>query len=395
MPVSCPHVMLIAGEPSGDLLGARLMAALRSETGGRVSFSGVGGDNMAGEGLHSLFPMEDLSVMGFAEIVPRLALLLRRIRETATAAVESTPTVLVTIDSPGFNLRVASRLKGKGIPLIHYVAPQVWAWRPGRARKIAQTLDHMLALLPFEPPFFESEGLSCEFVGHSVIEESLSEDDRIAQGKSFRAYHNIPQDVHLLTALPGSRRSEIDRLLPIFGKTIARLKSQLPKLEIVVPTLPQIETSVRRGVNKWITPAIVVVGTEDKRKAFAAADAALAASGTVSLELAAARVPTIIAYKVHPISAWIGRQLIKAPWFSLTNIILNREVVPELMQEDCRAELLAPEVYRLLVDAEARDAQTLGAEEALKQLGLGDEMLPSRRAARAILVSIGHRALDD
>lgn len=163
----------------------------------------------------------------------------------------------------------------------------------------------------------------------------------------------------------------------------------------MVPTLPQIETSVRRGVNKWITPAIVVVGTEDKRKAFAAADAALAASGTVSLELAAARVPTIIAYKVHPISAWIGRQLIKAPWFSLTNIILNREVVPELMQEDCRAELLAPEVYRLLVDAEARDAQTLGAEEALKQLGLGDEMLPSRRAARAILVSIGHRALDD
>ena len=368
------------------------MAALKSETGGKVRFSGVGGDNMAEEGLQSLFPMEELSIMGFAEVLPRLPNLLRRIGETANAAIQASPNAVVSIDSPGFCLRVVRRLKGQGFPLIHYVAPQIWAWRPGRARKIADTLDYLLALLPFEPPHFEKVGLTCDFVGHSVVEESLSKADRLSLGQEFRVNHGFSSDSPLLTVLPGSRRSEVDRLLPVFGETVETLTTLVPGLQIVVPTLVQIETIVRQGVEKWHTPATVVTGADPKRGAFAAADAALAASGTVSLELAAARVPTVIAYKLNPISAWIGRRVIQVPWISLTNIILNRSLVPEFIQEECQPEILAPEVLRVLTDSSTRTEQEKGAEEVLTKLGLHEEAPPSLRAARAILAEIASRS---
>jgi lipid-A-disaccharide synthase len=391
MPAAPLHIMLVAGEPSGDALGARLMASLRAETVGEIRFSGVGGQNMTGEGLESLFPLEDLSVMGIAEVLPRLPLLLRRIRETAAAATTTKPDALVTVDSPGFTLRVAGRLKGQGIPLIHYVAPQVWAWRPGRAKHIAQVFDRLLALLPFEPPLFEAVGLPCDFVGHSVVEEALPETEAGQRGSAFRAEHGISGNSPLLAVLPGSRRSEIERLLPVFGETVERLAERHPNLHVVVPTLRQIEGIVREAVREWHSKVTVVATSEERGRAFAAADAALAASGTVSLELAAARVPTVIAYRMNPISAWIGRRVIRVPWISLSNIILERPLIPELFQQACRPEVLEAEVHRILTDQAVRSDQQAGADEVMKALGLGQGMAPSRRAAQAVLAAIGHR----
>jgi len=384
--------MLIAGEPSGDVLGARLISALNKELDGAVKFSGVGGENMVAQGLRSLFPMEELSVMGFAEVVPRIPMLLRRIRETVRAVISAKPDVLVTIDSPGFALRVAGRLKGQGIPLVHYVAPQVWAWRPGRAKKIARTFDRLLALLPFEPPYFEREGLTCDFVGHSVIEDVMDVEEARKRRNDFRKAHGIAADGPLLVVLPGSRKSEVDRMLAIFLEAANQASRRIPGLHVVVPTLPQIEERVRGGVQGAKIPITVVATHDEKLSAFAAADGALAASGTVSLELAAAQVPTLIAYKLNPISAWIGRRVIQVPWITLTNIILNQPLIPEEIQENCRPDRLAEGIYSLLKDEKMRAEQRLGSNEVLRKLGLGDDRQPSYRAARAVISVIASRS---
>jgi lipid-A-disaccharide synthase len=380
--------MLAAGEPSGDALGARLIKALREEEGTHILFSGIGGRRMAEAGFKSLFPMEDLSVMGFAEVLPRAFLLKRRIRETANAALTGKPDALVTIDSPGFALRVAGRLKGQGIPLIHYVAPQVWAWRPGRAKRIAKVFDRVLALLPFEAPYFENEGLPCDFVGHSVVEGVLARGQRQERARDFRARHGIDPDRPVVLLLPGSRKSEVGRLHPIFCETAVRLRERVPELQIVLLTLPHVEEQVRDGVEKLRVPALVVASEEEKFSAFAAANAALAASGTVSLELAAAGVPTVVAYKVNPVSAWIGRRIIQVPWITLINIILDKALVPEFIQRDCRPDRLSDELYALLTDQALRDQQLDGAAEVMRRLGHGQEVVPSRTAARAILAAI-------
>ncbi len=373
-------IFLVAGEPSGDVLGARLMRALKEETGGRVRFAGVGGPRMAAEGLDSLFPMSDLTVMGLAEVLPRLPRLIRRIRQTARTAREMRPAAVVTIDAPDFSFRVAKRLKGAGIPLVHYVAPTVWAWRPGRARKIARILDHLLVLLPFEPPYFEREGLSCDFVGHPVIESGADKGD----GEAFRRSHGIDPEAPVVCVLPGSRHSETSRLLPVFSETLRRLAETNPAVQVVVPAAPSVAGEVAAAAAAWPFPALVILDEAEKYAAFAAADAALAASGTVSLELALAGTPTVIAYRLSPLTAWIGRRLIRVRFVSLANIVLDREVVPEFLQERCRPDLLAPALGGLLNDPEVRQRQIDGAREAVAQLG-GDGPLPSRRAARAVL----------
>jgi lipid-A-disaccharide synthase len=380
--VSTPLIFMIAGEPSGDALGARLMGALRRETNGMVRFAGIGGERMTAEGLESLFPMEELAVMGLAEVLPRILKVLRRVRETVARIRAVKPAAVVSIDATSFCFRVERQLKGEGIPLIHYVAPMVWAWRPWRARQIAGFLDHLLTLLPFEASYFERAGLPATFVGHSVVEEPAEKGD----GATFRARHGIPADAPVLAVLPGSRRGEVRRLLPIFEATLERLRAAFPGLHVVVPTVGTVAADVAAAAARWPLPAVVIRGVAEKYDAFAAADAALAASGTISLELALAHCPMVIAYKVNAITAWIVRHfMIRVRFVTVVNLLFDRAIVPELLQERCRPELLAETVAALLRDPAARAAQIEGSAAALRELGQGSGPPPSARAARAIL----------
>lgn len=376
-----PLVFVVAGEHSGDSLGASVMAALSSKLDGRVRYAGVGGPGMQAAGLETLFPMEDLAVMGVFEILPRLPLLLNRIKYTTDEVERLKPAVLLTIDAPDFCFRVIKRLKARGVqlPVVHFVAPSVWAWRPGRAKKVAKFLDHLLCLLPFEPPYFEREGLKATFVGHPVVSSAIGNGD----GPSFRARHGIDAEAPLLCVLPGSRSGEVARLLPVFGETVAKLATQFPGLHVVMPAVPHLESRVLAATRAWPV-STVVVGANQKADAFAAADAALAASGTVALELAMAALPNVIAYKVHPLTAFLAKHLLTTRFANLINIILDREAVPELIQENCTPDNLAREVARLLDNPHARDLQRAAAFEALKQLGFGGAP-PGERAAEVVL----------
>lgn len=381
-----PLIFLVAAEASADGLGARLMRALKEETGGRVRFAGVGGPAMAGEGLASLVPFGELNIMGIVEIVPHIARVLRRVRETIAAAKAMQPDAVVTIDAPAFSFRVQRKLKGSGSLLVHYVAPTVWAWRPRRARMIADFLDHLLCILPFELPYFEAVGLPASFVGHSVVEQ----DGVVPDGGDFRARHGFG-DAPLLCVLPGSRIGEVSRLLPVFGETVRRLVAERPSLRIVVPTMASVAPLVKAAIAGWPGNPVVVESIEEKHHAFAAATAALAASGTVNLELAVAGVPFAIAYRVSRLSYVIGRMMVKVPSIVMTNILLKRNVIAEFLQGNCRPELIAAEVGRLLDDPAARQAQTEASAEAARLLGRGG-LPPSTRAAKILLDLVGRRA---
>ncbi|MEE8546418.1 MAG: lipid-A-disaccharide synthase [Alphaproteobacteria bacterium] len=374
------RIMVVAGEPSGDMLGGRLMAELTALSGGAVEFVGVGGEAMRAQGLESLFPIEELSVMGFAEVVPSLPRLWRRIRETVALALELRPDALVTIDTPAFSLRVAKRLAGAGIPLVHYVAPSVWAWRPGRARAIARFLDHLLALMPFEPPYFEKVGLPCSYVGHPAIEFGADRGD----GPGFRARHRVPGEARLLLLLPGSRRTETARHLPLFERTLSRLRGRFGELRAVIPTVSAVADEVAATTARWRPAPLVVRGEAERWDAFAAADGALAVSGTVSLELALARVPTVVTYKTGILTSLVAGLLVRTKYVSPPNLILDRAVIPELLLAQARPQRLAEAVSQILVDREARAAQTRAADEVAAKLGVGGEP-PSRRAARVVL----------
>ncbi len=374
------RIMLVAGEPSGDWLGAHLMAALKLRLTGRVEFVGVGGELMAGQGMISLFPLSDLAVMGLVEVLPRAPRLLARLRQTAGMARRWKPDVLVTIDSPGFNFRLARRLRGLETPIVHYVAPQVWAWRPKRARHMAPLFDHLLALLPFEPPWFEGAGLPTTFVGHPAVETAAGE----GEGAAFRASHGIAADAPLLALLPGSRAGEVRRHLAPIGEALELLRQRLPRLQAVAPTVATVAVTVEAAARGWKTPTRVVQGAAAKRGAFAAADAALAASGTVTLELALAAVPTVILYRMNPVTGWLARRLVKLPHVGLPNILLGRTFSPEFLQERCRPELLAEAIAPHLVDRTARSEQTDAAAELAAALGAGGDA-PSLRAADAVL----------
>lgn len=382
-----PLIFLVAGEPSGDQLGARLMAALKAETGGAVRFAGVGGPRMQAEGLKSLFPMDDLAVMGLVEVLPHLRRILRRIAETVAAARRLRPDALVTIDAPGFSLRVSKRLKGAGFPLIHYVAPSVWAWKPWRARRIAGFLDHLLALLPFEPPYFEAHGLATTVVGHPAIEAAAEP----ADGVAFRRRQGIAANAPLLAVLPGSRMAEVSRLAPVFAATLARLAPDLPGLCAVVPTVPNVAARVRAATATWPVETRVLEQPAEKYAAFAAADAALAASGTVAVELAVAHCPTVVAYKVSPVTAAIVRRMLKVRYASLANLVLDRPVQPELLQENCTPEMLAAAVHPLLNEGKARERQLADLDAVVAALSGAGEGPPSRQAARCVLQVVSAR----
>lgn len=386
------RIALIAGEPSGDVLGAGLMRALREETGGRVVFNGVGGAQMMAEGLQSLFPIADLSVMGLVEILPRARLLLRRIDQAAQFIQSNPPDIVVTIDSPGFTRRVAERLSVRGFPLMHYVAPTVWAWRPKRAQRLAKLYDHLLVLLPFEPPYFEDVGLATTFVGHPAVETlaQARQAEALAQRK-FRERHGIAPEARLLAILPGSRKGEVSRLLPVFTDVLLQLKAHGLNLHLLLPTVETVAETVRSAAPGLPMPATVIEAPAERYAAMIAAEAALAASGTATLELGLAETPTILAYKVNPITAMIVRRLIRTPYAGLVNILQQREVMPEFLQEHCRAELITPALLRLLIEPAARQAQIDACRAVAMQLGGGEELGPSVRAARAVLAMAARR----
>jgi lipid-A-disaccharide synthase len=377
--VESPMIYIIAGEASGDLLGARVMSRLK-EKNADIRFVGIGGAKMTEQGLDSLFPMEELSLMGLTEIIPHLPMLYKRIKQTISDVLQQRPDMLLSIDSPGFCFHVAKRLKGKNIKLVHYVAPSVWAWKPGRAKKVSGFLDLLLVLLPFEPPYFEQVGLATTFVGHSVVEGGADKGD----GKGFRKRHNIASQSTVLVMLPGSRRGEVNRLLDVFGRTALYLSKDHPDMTIVIPVFGPLFEVISDGVKQWSVDVRIVEGDKEKFDAFAAADIALAASGTVALELAMAGTPTVIGYKVHPVSAWLVKRLIKTTYVNLINIVLNREVVPELLQENCRPDLLQKALTVFLDDKNAGPQQIKMANEALQRIGRNGP-LPSARAADAIL----------
>ncbi len=383
------RLFLVAGEPSGDKLGAALMAGLKTLAPG-VTFDGIGGPLMAAEGLASRVPIEELSVMGLAEVLPRYFALKRRIRQTAQAVIDTAPDALVTIDSPDFCLRVARLVReaAPGVPTIHYVAPSVWAWRPGRAARMARWVDHVLALLPFEPPYMQAAGMTCDFVGHPVVAETWA---GAPEAAAFRAAHALGPEAPLMLALPGSRRGEITRLAPVFGATLAQVARAVPGLRVALPTLPGLAPLLRDLTDDWpVTPVIV---TEDaaRRAAFAAADVALAASGTVSLELAANRLPMVIAYDMAPLTRWIMARLLRIDTVTLVNLVSETRAIPECLGPACRPDIIAPQVADLLRNPTARAGQIAAMQVTMARLGEGGEA-PGLRAARSVLARLEHGA---
>ena len=379
-----PLIFLVAGEPSGDQLGAQLMTALRAETGGRVRFAGIGGRRMASEGLESLFPIEDLAVMGIFEVLPVVLKVYRRVRAAVAEVLRLRPDAVVTIDSPSFTLEISQRLKGKlAAPLVHYVAPSVWAWKPWRARHIAKFLDHLLALLPFEPPYFERHGLATTVVGHPAVEAA----ERAGDPATFRARHGIPAEAPLICLLPGSRRGEVARHEPVMAGALGLLKARFPDLQVVVPTVPTVADMVAARAKAWPLPATVLRDPAEKYDAFAAAQAAMATSGTVAVELAVAGLPATILYRVGPMTAVVGRALLKIDYASIVNLLMKKAVQPELLQERCTPALVAETLEALMTDETLRAEHLADCAEATALLGRGGEP-PSRRAARAILALI-------
>jgi lipid-A-disaccharide synthase len=376
-----PLIFIVSGEASGDNLAGRLMDALKRETGGRIRFAGVGGPQSESQGLASLFPMSDLSVMGLAEVLPHLPRLIRRLNETTAAARRLKPDAVVTVDSPGFCLRLAHYLRGSGIPVIHYVAPQLWAWGPFRARKLQKRLDHIMALLPFEVPFFAQYGIPCTFVGHPAIDAGVERGD----GPAFRARHGLPAGAPLLAVLPGSRAGEVRRMLPVFGEAVLKLKEKYPDLRIVIPVVHAVAQTVKDLTHAWPLDEVLIIDMAERYDAFAAADAAMAKSGTVTLELALANVPMVVGYRISPTSAFLVRRMgVSVEHASLVNLLAGRQVVPECLQEECTPDRLAAAVDEILGSAQARAQQLQAFTEVVK--ALGDRIpSPSERAAKIVL----------
>ncbi|MEJ8560708.1 lipid-A-disaccharide synthase [Yoonia sp. GPGPB17] len=364
-------VFLIAGEASGDKLGAALMAGLKTLR-SDVAFDGVGGPLMQAEGLESRFPMEELSVMGLAEILPKYRALKARIKQMADAILADPPDVLITIDSPDFCLRVARLVKAASdIRTMHYVAPTVWAWRPKRAAKMAHHIDHVLALFPFEPPLMQAAGMDCDFVGHPVVAEPIASDaEAAALGEGT-----------VVLVLPGSRKGEVSRLADRFGQAVSKIAAALPDAEFVIPTTRGVYDLVQARVADWPVPvAVLPPGSADKAAWFKRADVALAASGTVSLELAASGTPMVIAYDMAWLSRIIISRMLMVDTVTLVNLVSETRAIPEFIGADCAPGPIADAVLDVLADPQA---QLQAMAVTMERLGQGGEA-PGLRAARGI-----------
>lgn len=375
-----PFVFLVAGEESGDRLGAALIGAIRARRGGKTRFAGVGGRAMAAQGVPSLFPIDDLAIVGFG-IAGKLPLILRRIRQAAGAVVAARPDVLVIIDSPDFSHRVARRVRSAApdIPIVDYVSPSVWAWRPWRARAMRRYIDHVLALLPFEPAALaDLGGPPCTFVGHPLNEEVANL--RPGEAETSRRFSDPP----IVLMLPGSRRGEIHRMLPIFIETINRLRQRTGPIELVLPTVPRLADEIRNAGAGWTVRPRVLVDPVEKQTAFRSARTALAKSGTVTLELALAGIPMVAAYRVSAFEEFVARRMIRVPSVILANLVLRENVVPEFLQDACTPESLAAALLPLLSDSPERQRQ-MQAFARLDAIMQTDGARPSERAAQVVL----------
>ena len=375
-----PLVFIIAGETSGDLIGARLMTHLKYLLSESVRFDGIGGRRMAAEGLISRFPFTDLSLVGMTEVLPHVPKLLWRMHQTAKVIVNSRPEIVVFIDASGFSRGVARRLKRKGIPLVQYKAPQAWAYWPWRARKMAKYFDHVFTILPFEPEFFNAFGVHSTFIGHPAVESGAGKGD----GIKFRARHGIPADSPVICILPGSRKSEVHWSLDEFGSVLNKLAVAVPNLNVVVPTLDPVDKMVAGAVAQWGVNTVVTNVHDERFDAFDASDVALAVSGTVTAELACSGVPMVICNRVSKLTAAIVRRIIRVKYISVPNLLLNRAAVPELIQENCRVHNITPALVELLTDSTKRSAQIDDLKVVSALLGAGD-LMPTERAANILM----------
>lgn len=403
-------IYIIAGEPSGDLLASGLMRALRRLC-PDVQFRGVGGESMiavgrenadnervvAGDdgdfsaakaGFRSLFDISEISVMGIFEVLPRLPLILKRIRQTVNDIEAFQPDALVTVDSWGFVSAVLSKIKRKlrlgttQVPVVHYVAPQVWAWKKSRAKNVARLVDRLMTLLPNEGQYFEKYGLRCDFVGHPVVERIARAD---LDPDGFRARNGIPISARVISVLPGSRNSEVRRLLPIQKDAINQIiKAGHQDVYVVVPTVAGVEAEVRRGFRDFDVPSCIVTGEVNRYNAFAASTLAIAKSGTVSLELAAVGVPHMIMYKFNALSNMAAKVLVKIRFANLINLLADKEIIPEFVLDNCRADLIADCAEKMLADPKMAENQIVDARQVMSRLRLPD-ILPSDRAAEVII----------
>jgi lipid-A-disaccharide synthase len=376
-------IYFVTGEPSGDLLASSLMKVLKDKK-PSVEFYGIGGETMKSYGLKSLFNMAELTVMGFFEVIPRLPLILKRIKQTVADIERTNPDIIITVDSWGFVSVLLSRLKKKNItiPKLHYVAPQVWAWKKGRAKNVAKLVDRLMTLLPYEPQYFEKYGLKCDFVGHPVVENRIEEID----ADNFRNRYNIPHNANILTVLPGSRNSEIKQLIPVFKKVIETLSAKIDNLFIVVPAVETVISEVRKAFDNKDIPCRVITGRDERYAAFRQSMAAIAASGTVSLELASCKTPHIIAYKFNALTNFLADIFVDVKYANLINLICDREIIPEFTLDKCRADLIAGKILEL-TDNKTAANMIIETTEGLQKLRLPD-ILPSEKAAGIVIEMI-------
>lgn len=384
---SC-RLFLVAGEHSGDQLGGKLIAALKRLSSTPLEVQGVGGEAMAAQGCPSLFPLSEVAVMGPAEIIPRLPVILRRVSQTTRAVIDAQPDALVILDSPEFTHPIARRVRRRlpDLPIIDYVSPSVWAWRPGRARKMRRYIDHVLAILPFEPAAHERlHGPACSYVGHPLIERM--EWMRNADSASLAARLELDMDVPILVVLPGSRPNEVKRLMQPFGEALKAILRDFGPLQVILPTVDSVRPLVEQGCADWPVKPHLISGEDEKFQAFRLARAALAASGTVTLELAVSGAPMVVAYRVEPLAACL-RWLVKVPSIVLPNLILEDNAFPEFIQEKCTGETLAAALLPLLRGGPERERQLAALEGLAARMAL-PEGTPSEKAAQIVLRSAG------
>ena len=387
---STMKIYLVAGEPSGDLLGARFMRAMRRKE-KNVEFFGVGGDAMEAEGLKPLFDISDLAVMGLTEVIPSIPKVLRHIKETVADIKKVQPDVVITIDSWSFSSRIHKALRKlkTGIPQVHYVAPQVWAWKKKRARTMYKYIDCLLTLFPYEPKYFTPYKLDARFVGHPVIESEVV----TASGDDFRKKFNIPENKKIITLLPGSRKNEVSSLLPVFIEAAQELHERDKDFYFVLPTVKTVSHMVKDMLQNASLPVLVLEDEQDRYGAFRASAAAIAASGTVALELAICDVPHIIAYKVAPLTAFLAKKFLHIQFVNLSNILLGREIIPELLQERCVKGNIRNYILELLRHEDLYNRQMEGFAKVRKILGQGEQS-PSENACDAVLEIINHKKID-
>lgn len=375
-------VYLVAGEPSGDLLASRLMRVMKKDT--NVSFFGVGGEAMAQQGLKSLFNISDLSVMGFFEVLPSIPRILKRLHEVVNDIQKIKPDIVVTVDSWSFSIQVHKLIQKKkiSVPHVHYVAPQVWAWKSKRAKTIHQWVDGLMVLLPFEKKYFTPYYIPTEYVGHPVTESGADKGDK----ESFMKKNHLSSSDFVMTVLPGSRKTEVKYLLPIFKQVVQQMKLDYPALHVVVPTVQTVLKTVEAAVQTWDVPVTVVCGEKERYDAFSASTVALAASGTVSLELAMAKVPHLIVYHINPLTAALAKRILKIRFVNLINLLADKEIIPELLQESCNSRQIVCILKELL--GQRGVEQTEQTKSVLKQLGQGDNQSPSKKAGQYIKTKI-------